>query len=115
MQFIDRHILSILFPFFNILFKYYKKSWGRKLLNFSTSRKFSKFLKDNNLKKIRLHDLRHSVASLLIKGASTREVQDWLGHANVSTTEIYTHLDSTDKEHTANIIMEKLNLEKEAS
>lgn len=79
------------------------------------TRKFSKFLKDNDLKKIRLHDLRHSVASLLIKGASTREVQDWLGHANVSTTEIYTHLDSTDKEHTANIIMEKLNLEKKAS
>ena len=68
------------------------------------TRKFKKFLKDNNLKKIRLHDLRHSVGSLLIKNASTREVQEWLGHSNVSTTEIYTHLDSSSKQNSANII-----------
>ena len=63
------------------------------------------------VKKIRLHDLRHSVGSLLIKSASTQEVQEWLGHANVSTTEIYTHLDSKNKVNTANIIMDKLCLD----
>lgn len=76
------------------------------------TKRFSKFLKDNNLKKIRVHDLRHSIGSLLIKEASTREVQEWLGHANVSTTEIYTHLDSKNKEHTANVIKSKLYIEK---
>ena len=78
------------------------------------TKKFARFLKKNNLPKIRVHDLRHSVGSLLIKEVSTRAVQEWLGHANVSTTEIYTHLDSKDKETTAEIITEKLRLIKTA-
>ena len=50
-----------------------------KLINPDTlTKKFAKFLKDNGLKKIRLHDLRHSVGTLLIKKVSTREVQEWL-------------------------------------
>ena len=32
------------------------------------------------------------------------EVQEWCGHSNVSTTEIYTHLDSSSKEHSSKII-----------
>lgn len=69
------------------------------------TRKFNKFLIDNNLRKIRVHDLRHSVASILLNnGANLREVQEWCGHSNVSTTEIYTHLDSSSKEHSAKIM-----------
>ena len=50
-----------------------------KLINPDTlTKKFTKFLKDNGLRKIRLHDLRHSIGTLLIKQVSTREVQQYL-------------------------------------
>lgn len=74
------------------------------------TKKFAKFLKDNNLRKIRVHDIRHSVATILLNnGANLREVQDNMGHSNVSTTEIYTHLDSSNKEHTASIMNDILS------
>ena len=45
-------------------------------------------------KKITPHSIRHSFAShLMEEGAGIREIQELLGHENISTTEIYSHLD----------------------
>lgn len=55
---------------------------------------FQKFLKRNDLPKIRFHDLRHSGASLLlnIMGMPTQIVTDRLGHSSPSVTmNFYSH------------------------
>ena len=74
--------------------------------NFITQH-FDLLLKKHDMKKIRFHDLRHSCASLLYaNGVALKDIQEWLGHSDIGTTSnIYTHLDYSNKVSSANAIM----------
>ena len=60
---------------------------GKLILPDRVTKTFRNLLKDNGLKKIRFHDLRHSCASLLLaNGVNMKEIQAYLGHSNWNTT-----------------------------
>ena len=82
--------------------------------NYVTSH-FATLLKQNNMRKIGFHDLRHSCASLLVaQGVSMKLIQEWLGHSDMGTTaNIYSHVDSVSKLYTGNVISEVLGKDKE--
>ena len=53
----------------------------------SVTQLWTRFVERHNLKKLRLHDLRHTNATLLIAGGvDAKTVQHRLGHADISTT-----------------------------
>ena len=70
------------------------------------SEHFALLLKNNGLRHIRFHELRHSCASLLLaKKVPMKMIQEWLGHSDISTTSnIYSHLDAESKLESADII-----------
>lgn len=70
-------------------------------------------LLDEQLHRIRFHDLRHSYASLLLEnGVSLKEIQEWLGHSHYSTTaNIYAHLEYHSKISSAQVMSNSLSLQ----
>lgn len=67
--------------------------------------KTRRVMKAHGLEHVRVHDLRHTAASLLATRATPKQVQDFLGHEDISTTmNIYTHLLDEDRKATSGIM-----------
>ncbi|RME02072.1 MAG: site-specific tyrosine recombinase XerD, partial [Calditrichaeota bacterium] len=68
---------------------------GRRLSRMGAWKILKKYVDELGIQKhVSPHTIRHSFATHLIEGgADLRVVQELLGHADISTTQIYTHLD----------------------
>ncbi|MNT80739.1 Tyrosine recombinase XerD [compost metagenome] len=66
----------------------------RRLTSRSIQRMVTKYARLAGITKhVSPHTMRHSFATdLLMNGADIRSVQSMLGHSNISTTQVYTHV-----------------------
>jgi integrase len=72
----------------------FSEGYNRRLRHDDLSTILEKALKRAGVTKhVRWHDLRHTFGShMAMLGATLQQIQEWMGHASVTTTEIYAHL-----------------------
>lgn len=71
----------------------FQNGYGKPYYHDTPTSTWRKFLVKNKLRHIRLHDLRHTAAALLIEdGVSLKLVQERLRHLSEDSTEIYAHV-----------------------
>lgn len=72
----------------------FPRPFGGPLDPATLTRNFEKLAAESNIENVRLHDLRHFHASLLLKaGTHLKVVQERLGHASIAiTADIYSHV-----------------------
>ena len=75
------------------------------------SRRFDELINSAGIRRIRVHDMRHSAAGLLrAAGVSEHELSKWLGHSQISiTTKYYGHLYKETFENAAVKLQEMMN------
>jgi integrase len=79
---------------------------GRPLRGTNVSGSFSAALKRHGLPHVRFHDLRHGVASMMLKaGVPLKVISDTLGHSTiVITANLYTHTDQEQQRQAADAL-----------
>ena len=82
---------------------------GREVRGDYLTRAMPKLAKNVGLPELRYHDLRHTAASMLVRVATPKQVQEFLGHEDISTTlNIYVHQNAEDRKKTSELMDEIL-------
>jgi integrase len=65
---------------------------GRRLDRTGVTTRFQRALKRARLPELTFHELRHTFGTMCAaKGTPVRTIQEWMGHADIKTTQIYMH------------------------
>jgi integrase len=65
---------------------------GKELDRSKVTKRFKAACRDAGVRPVRFHDLRHTFGTrLAASGESMRTIQEFMGHADIKTTQIYTH------------------------
>lgn len=107
----NEKVRSILFRRFNFSMHslddvVFYRTKGKLLYQEAISKQFKKIVRKSNLSdKIHFHTLRHSFASILVqKGVSLYVVKELLGHEDLATTQIYSHLQKQNLMDAVNLL-----------
>lgn len=108
---LDKNIIDLIFEYLkenNIAEGYIFKSTvtGAKLLDMKGW--LEQAIKDANVKNFRIHDIRHTTASILAKnGATLLEIAEILGQTSLTVTRLYSHLTRKHTEELLASVMDK--------